>query len=117
MSPKKRTYKNITPFSKRLIELRKGRQLTQDELAEKIGVSRSLIGYYEAGAKNPTLETLQKLAAFFGVSISDLAEESNKSGHPGRTSKLENQVKRIQKLSPLRQRMISNMLEAALDSE
>lgn len=117
MSPRKRTNKNITAFSKRLIELRKDRQLTQDELSEKIGVSRSLIGYYEAGAKNPTLETLQKLSAFFGVSISDLAEEQEQSGHRGPVSKLERQVRRIKKLSPVKQRMISNMLEAALDSE
>lgn len=47
--------------------LRSSSGLTQVEMAEKLGISRSTIGMYETGAREPDFETLEKIADFFNV--------------------------------------------------
>lgn len=51
-------------FAKKLKELRKERGLTQEELAQKLFVSRTLISKYESGAIYPTRENAEKIAQF-----------------------------------------------------
>ncbi len=65
--------------------LRKVRNLTQDQLADKIGVNRAMIGSYEEGRAVPKLPALQILSHYFNVSIDslvniDLSTESNSAG-------------------------------------
>ena len=48
-------------------QLRLSSNLTQNEMAEKIGFSRSTIGMYETGAREPDFETLEKIADYFNV--------------------------------------------------
>ncbi|MBI1182810.1 helix-turn-helix domain-containing protein [bacterium] len=54
--------------------LRKKKQLTQAQLAEKIGVKRAVIGTYEEGKAEPRLNTLRLLARFFACNIHELVE-------------------------------------------
>lgn len=63
-------------FSDKLKALRKKKDLTQEELAKAIYVSRSLIAKYETGIAYPNKDNLEKLAAFFDVNIDDLIENS-----------------------------------------
>ncbi|KNF08525.1 putative transcriptional regulator [Gottschalkia purinilytica] len=56
-------------FSKRLKQLRKEHQLTQEELAQKISKNRSTIAGYETERKEPDHETLILLADFFEVPL------------------------------------------------
>lgn len=56
-------------FPEILRDLRKGSPYhTLEKLAEKVGVTRQSIGYYEKGERIPDTETLIKLADVFGVS-------------------------------------------------
>lgn len=55
-------------FGQRLAKLRKERNLSQYELAEKMGFSRGQIANYEQGTRQPDFETLLKFADYFGVS-------------------------------------------------
>lgn len=65
-------------FKDNLIQLRKYRQMTQEELAEKVGVTRQAIAKWEAGETVPDLERSRRLAEIFEVSLDDLASyESN----------------------------------------
>ena len=65
-------------FKDNLIQLRKYRQMTQEELAEKVGVTRQAIAKWEAGETMPDLERSRMLAEIFEVSLDDLASyESN----------------------------------------
>ena len=58
--------------------LRKQKDLTQRELAEKLGLSNSTIANYETGLRLPDRKTEEKIADFFGVSIAYLrGEEGN----------------------------------------
>jgi transcriptional regulator with XRE-family HTH domain len=52
--------------------IRESKNLTQEELADKVGVHLSYIGNIEIGAKRPSLETLFIIAEELGVKVSDL---------------------------------------------
>lgn len=53
----------------RIKELREKSGMTQTELAEKIGVSKSVISAYEKGIRNPSHKILESISDIFGVSI------------------------------------------------
>lgn len=59
-------------FAKRLKALRKERGLTQAELADALEISRSAIGMYERGDREPNFDTADDLAEYFDVSLSYL---------------------------------------------
>lgn len=54
-------------LTNQLKELRKNRKINQKELAEIVGVDRTAVGKWENGNNYPTVEVLDKLATFFGV--------------------------------------------------
>ncbi len=56
-------------FQNILKTLRTSHNLTQDALAKKLKISRSTIGMYESGAREPDFETLELIADFFNVDI------------------------------------------------
>ncbi len=60
-------------FKDNLIRLRKLNHLTQEELAEKVGITRQAIAKWEAGETMPDLEKSRILAEIFEVSLDDLA--------------------------------------------
>ena len=60
-------------FSEKLQILRKNKGLTQEELAEKLGVSRQAVAKWESGETIPDLDKCRLLAELFEVSLDDLA--------------------------------------------
>lgn len=56
----------------RLKELRKDRKLTLQQVSKETGVSVASLSSYENGNRNPKIETWQRLADYFGVSVSYL---------------------------------------------
>lgn len=59
-------------MNNRLKELRTQRNFKQTDLAEKIGVTRQVVSYYELGTVKPSLDKAKKLADIFGCSIEDI---------------------------------------------
>jgi len=59
-------------FGKRVAEVRKSRGITQQQLAELIGMSVVAIAYIETGKRWARLGTLSKIAKQLNVNISDL---------------------------------------------
>ena len=59
-------------FADNLMELRKYHSLSQEELAEKIGVSRQTLSKYETGESLPDIEKCKALADVFGITVDDL---------------------------------------------
>ena len=59
-------------ISNNLKFLRKGLSLTQEQLALKLGIKRSVLGAYEEGRAEPGLTNLQLFSNVFNVSIDDL---------------------------------------------
>ncbi len=59
-------------FSEKLQQLRKENGLTQEQLAEKIFVSRTAVSKWESGRGYPSLDYLKSISKLFSVSIDDL---------------------------------------------
>ena len=59
-------------FNEKLQELRKQKRLTQEELAEKLYVSRTAISKWESGRGYPNIDSLKEIAKFFSVTVDEL---------------------------------------------
>lgn len=55
-------------FSARLRQMREKRHMSRKTLGECCGLSKNIIGQYEKGERNPSIETLIRIADFFDVS-------------------------------------------------
>ena len=65
--------KNATLLvGKKLNQLRNNKGLTQEDLAYKAGLNRAYVGYIERGERNPSTETLAKIAKALRTSLKDL---------------------------------------------
>lgn len=59
-------------FAENLTELRKLNNYSQEDLAERIGVSRQTLSKYETGESLPDIEKCRLLAEVFSVTVDDL---------------------------------------------
>ena len=64
-------------FNEKLKKLRKEMKLTQEELAEKLNVSRQAITKWESGEGIPDIENLKSISIFFNTTIDELIKENN----------------------------------------
>ena len=62
----------MSEFYRRLRQLRGDRQMTQQELADALGISKSSVNMYERGEREPGLDLLEKIARFFEVDVDEL---------------------------------------------
>lgn len=60
------------PVSQNLVELRKAAGLTQEQLAERLFVTRQAVSKWERGESRPDLDTIVALAELYNVSVDDL---------------------------------------------
>ena len=67
-------------FPERLVQLRKEKRLTQQELADKSGVSVIQIRRYEGASAQPTMELIKKLAVALSVSADFLIFDKDERG-------------------------------------
>jgi len=56
----------------RIEEIRKEKNILQDELAKALGVSRQTISSLENGRYNPSIMLAYKIAKYFGMTIEDI---------------------------------------------
>ena len=69
-------------FKDNLSQLRRLRRLTQEDVAEKVGVSRQAVAKWESGETVPDLDRCRVLAELFGVSLDDLANYEPDAAFP-----------------------------------
>lgn len=77
----------MAAFMNRIKELRKASGWTQEELANKLGVSRSRVGMYETGQRKPDFEALEAIADLFNVDMNYLLCEDSEQHSGTRESK------------------------------
>lgn len=65
-----------------LIALRKAAGLSQYDLANRLNMTRSSLGNYEMGVREPDFETTMKIATFFNVTVDELLGRSPKEDSP-----------------------------------
>ena len=59
-------------LSENIYKLRRESGLSQEQLAEKIGVSRQTISKWEGGLSKPELDKLKALSEFFQITLDEL---------------------------------------------
>lgn len=59
-------------LGKKIREIRKARNLTQEQLAEKVDIGTPNISYFETGKFSPSIETLEKIAKALDVEVYEL---------------------------------------------
>ena len=88
-------------FSEKLLELRRKEGLSQEQLADRLGVTRQSVSKWESGAAVPELSKLVALSDLFSVSVDylvkDRLEEPERPAEapPPSTAKLEEQMEEI----------------------
>ncbi|MEE0106664.1 MAG: helix-turn-helix transcriptional regulator [Lachnospiraceae bacterium] len=69
----------MAQFDKILRLLRGEKEMSQQELADALGISKSAINMYERGERQPNFETLEAIADFFNVDIDYLLGRTTKT--------------------------------------
>ena len=69
----------MAQFDKILKLLRTEKAMSQQDLADALGISKSAINMYERGERQPNFETLESIADYFNVDIDYLLGRTNKT--------------------------------------
>lgn len=64
-------------FKENLIQLRKESGMTQEELSEKLGISRQTLSKWETGESIPDIEKSRMIAELFGVTLDELVSHDS----------------------------------------
>ena len=107
----KRFYKDL---GQRVAERRKAQDLTQVQLAERLGISQQTLAHYEVGRLRIAVAMLPMLAKELAVSVEALVGVSNGKRKRGPAPKLQQQIEQIQKLPRTKQRFVVEMLDTVL---
>lgn len=63
-------------FGEKLKAMRTGQNLTQQQLADRIGVAKSVVSYYESGDRYPSYDVLVRIARIFSTTTDYLLDVS-----------------------------------------
>lgn len=86
-------------FGENLMKLRKANNLTQEELAKKLGVARTTYSSYEQNRRMPDIDVQNKIADLFEVSLDYLHGRTDKKNYWELTGKDERTIQRdLQKM-------------------
>ena len=73
----------MATFGSRMQELRKAKEWTQEDLASRLGITRSAVGMYEQGVRTPDFDTLDDIADLLNASFDYLlGSADNNTGYP-----------------------------------
>lgn len=98
-------------FPERLTALRKARGLTQQALADAIGMAVLQIRRYEGGSSQPTLDVIRRLAIALGVSADALVFDP---GERGPDDALRYQFETVSRMSAHEQQLVRELLDALI---
>ncbi|MCP4367552.1 MAG: helix-turn-helix transcriptional regulator [Deltaproteobacteria bacterium] len=104
-------------IGKKINRLRKERNLSQAQLAIKIGTDARRISNYENGVNVPTTDALIKIADFFNVSVDYLVktEVDNMASTPIKDKNLLRQFEEVDKLPENEKEHIKYLIQSVLD--
>lgn len=97
-------------FDKKLKELRKRKNISQDELADLIGVHKSHVSRYERGLAMPSIEVAQKIAEVLEVSIDDLVTDGISIG--GKDRELAKLFEKVAILDEQKKMVVKELISA-----
>ncbi len=104
-------------LGKRVAQLRKERDLTQQQLAELLGIAQQTLAHYEGARLRVPASMLPTLATIFKVPVDGLlnrAESISGTSKRGPAPKWQQQIEAIAQLPKAQQRFVSQMLDTVL---
>ncbi len=114
---------SIDRFAQRLKTLRKERGITQQQLADGVGLSKGGLSYYENAGRTPDISILERFADYFGVTTDYLLGRTNAQtqkaklqavcNHTGLSDKSVNLLSDLKENSPVQLRTVNFLLEQA----
>ena len=106
--------KDAPIFGQRLAALRRGKGLSQRELAAKLNTTREAIDYYERRAQNPTLDLIQRLAEALEVTVHELLGSEPQPVRPGPAPQLQLRFEQVKQLPRQQQEFVLHFLDTVL---
>ncbi len=100
-------------FPKRLVAIRKQQGLTQQQMADKIGIHVSQYKRYEAGSSQPTLEVFRKITLALNVSADSLLFDNEERG-PGEDQSLRLRFEAVSQLEPKERAIVMELIDGML---
>ena len=115
MTPDERTF--FQALGARVAQARKDADLTQVQLAERLGIPQPQLASYEVGRRRVPVSLLPRLARSLAMPIELLIGDDGPPPPPakrGPVSRLQQQVEAISRLPKAKQRVVSEVLDAML---
>jgi transcriptional regulator with XRE-family HTH domain len=105
-------------FGTQLAATRKARGLSQQQLAESLGISVDMLTYYERRAKNPSADIVARAAGLLGVTSDDLIGSSSKARKKsGPPSQIEQRLTALRQLPRDKQKVVLQLLASFLPTK
>lgn len=98
----------------RVAALRAEEGLSQQAVADELGIPQQTYAHYETGRIRMPASLLPKLARLFGVAVDELVGLQNGAGKRGPTPKLQQQIEKLSRLPKAQQKFVMKMLEGVL---
>lgn len=105
------------PINQRISKFRQAKGLTQEKLADKIGIKRVLLSDYERGKIRIHSEMLLRIATALGISADTLLGLSGAYKNDMPSLKLMKRFKQIEKLPPSKQKALLTTIDSFLKGE
>lgn len=112
VTPEEKRY--FKELGNRIAQLRKEQNLTQQQLADELGVAQQVIASYEIGRRRVPVSTLPVLAKTLAVPIEALLGVASSTAKRGPAPKLQRHIERISQLPKPKQRFVMEMLDTVL---
>jgi transcriptional regulator with XRE-family HTH domain len=104
-------------LGERIATIRKERGMTQQALAEQLGIAQQTLGHYEVARARIAADLLPPLARLLDVSLDELLIGEATMRIPGKrgpASRLEQQLAAITSLPKAKQRMVAEMIDSVV---
>lgn len=102
-------------LGRRIAQYRKGQSITQQQMADRLGIAQQTLAHYEVGRLRISVALLLPLADELGLTVVTLlGQDATKKKKRGPTSKLEQQLRQITQLPKAKQRFVMEFLDNVL---
>jgi transcriptional regulator with XRE-family HTH domain len=100
----------------RVAQARKSQEITQQQLADQLGVAQQTLAHYEVGRLRVPASMLPSLAQLLTLSLDELIGTSlpKHRGKRGPASRLQQQIEAVEQLPKTKQQFVSQMLDTVL---
>ena len=101
-------------LGERIAALRKEAGLSQQAVADELGIAQQTLAHYEVGRARMPVSLLPAFAKLYGVDANELLGLQNGSGRRGPTPLLQKQIERLSQLPKTQQKVVMQMLDGVL---